>query len=80
MLASHPAVREALVVGAPVTPTVNRLKAILVANAGMTIDVEEVRRLARERLSPHKVPRVFEVRPSLPRSPTGKVLRKGVPC
>jgi len=55
---------------------VNRLRAIVTPRAGARpIDVDELREFARQRLSPHKVPRVFEVRAALPRSATGKVLR-----
>jgi long-chain acyl-CoA synthetase len=37
---------------------------------------EELRRFLRERLSAFKVPREVEVRPELPRSASGKVLRR----
>jgi len=37
---------------------------------------EELRRFLRERLTAYKVPRVVEVRASLPRSPSGKILRR----
>jgi long-chain acyl-CoA synthetase len=74
VIASHPAVRECAVVGVAVTPTVSRLKAVVVPSNG-SVDVEELRRFARERLAGYKVPRVVEVRESLPRGASGKVLR-----
>jgi feruloyl-CoA synthase len=37
--------------------------------------VETLRSFAKERLSSFKIPRLFEVRDSLPRSATGKILR-----
>jgi long-chain acyl-CoA synthetase len=80
VLTSHEQVKEAVVVATPVTETVNRLKAIIVPHAGGSVDIDDLRRLARQRLSPHKVPRQFEVRTSLPRSPTGKILRKALQC
>jgi acyl-CoA synthetase (AMP-forming)/AMP-acid ligase II len=39
------------------------------------VPVAELRQLARANLAAYKVPRLFEVRDSLPRSATGKVLR-----
>jgi acyl-CoA synthetase (AMP-forming)/AMP-acid ligase II len=74
VLSAHPGVRECVVVGVAVTPTVSRLKAVVVPVNG-TLDPEDLRRFARERLAGHKVPRLVEVRTSLPRTPSGKVLR-----
>jgi acyl-CoA synthetase (AMP-forming)/AMP-acid ligase II len=76
VLCEHPSVAECIVLPLPLSPTVNRLRAIVTPRGQRTtIDVEELREFARKRLSPHKVPRVFEVRTSLPKSQTGKVLR-----
>jgi acyl-CoA synthetase (AMP-forming)/AMP-acid ligase II len=74
VLGSHESVAECVVLPIAITPTVSRLKAIVVPANG-AVDPEELRRFARERLAGHKVPRVVEVRNSLPRSPSGKVLR-----
>ncbi|MDB5296976.1 MAG: long-chain fatty acid--CoA ligase [Phycisphaerales bacterium] len=90
-LAEHPAVAACLVVPLPVSPTVTRLKAIVVARrpggAGEAVagavetafaDGEALRRFLRERLAPYKVPRLVEFRADLPRSAAGKVLRQQV--
>jgi len=74
VLSAHPGVRECVVVGVAVTPTVSRLKAVVVPVNG-TLDPEDLRRFARERLAGHKVPRLIEVRTQLPRTPSGKVIR-----
>ena len=75
-IAQHPDVAACVVVPMRVTETIARLKAIVTpARRGRMPSPEELRRFARQRLSPHKVPRVFEVRDVLPRSSTGKVLR-----
>jgi acyl-CoA synthetase (AMP-forming)/AMP-acid ligase II len=74
VLSAHPSVRECAVVGVAVTPTVSRLKAVVVPVNG-ELDVEGLRRFARERLAGYKVPRLVEVRAGLPRTPSGKVLR-----
>jgi long-chain acyl-CoA synthetase len=72
---AHESVRECVVVSAAVSATVSRLKAYVVPREGATFRIEEVRAFLKSRLSPHKIPRSFEVRDSFPRSPTGKILR-----
>ena len=75
-IAQHPDVAACVVVPMRVTETIARLKAIVTpARLGRMPSPDELRRFARQRLSPHKVPRVFELRDALPRSATGKVLR-----
>ncbi|MDB5319168.1 MAG: AMP-dependent synthetase and ligase, partial [Phycisphaerales bacterium] len=77
LLAQHPSVAEAAVVAIRVSETVSRLKAVVTPRDANCPPVpEELRRFLRERLTAYKVPRVVEVRASLPRSPSGKVLRR----
>ncbi len=76
VLGGHPAVREVVVVAAPVSDTVSRLKAVIVWNERG--DFEDLRQFARARLATFKVPRLFEERESIPRSPGGKILRNAV--
>jgi acyl-CoA synthetase (AMP-forming)/AMP-acid ligase II len=76
MLSEHPQVAACVVVPIRLSETVSRLKAIVSpANSDDPPKLESLRDFARERLSSHKVPRVFEIRPTLPRSATGKILR-----
>ncbi|MEM6458177.1 MAG: class I adenylate-forming enzyme family protein [Planctomycetota bacterium] len=75
VLGGHPQVAECVVVPDPVTPTVNRVKAIVTAH-GDGVDEAELRSFLRQRLAAHKVPRRFELRATLPKSATGKVLRR----
>jgi acyl-CoA synthetase (AMP-forming)/AMP-acid ligase II len=74
ILLQHPMVADCVVVTVRQSETVLRLKAIITSKVSR-IDVDDVRRFAQQRLAGYKVPRVFEVRESLPRSPTGKILR-----
>jgi acyl-coenzyme A synthetase/AMP-(fatty) acid ligase len=79
VLLAYPGVKECIVVPIRVSDTVERIRAVLVPAAGAApgaLSPESLRRFAQERLAPHKVPRVFEIRPALPRSPTGKILRR----
>lgn len=74
-LERHPEVLEAAVVAIPYSRTVHRLKAIVVLASGNSPNAERLRRHLRACLPPHAIPRTFEVRASLPRSATGKLLR-----
>lgn len=78
VLESHPSVREAIVVSLPLTPTVNRLKAVIVPADDQGFDARAVRAYARQRLSGYKIPRVFETRPDLPRTAVGQVEREAL--
>jgi acyl-CoA synthetase (AMP-forming)/AMP-acid ligase II len=75
-LAQHPSVGSCVVVPMRLSETIFRLKAIVTpADERHPPASEELRRFARERLTAYKVPRLIEVRASLPRSATGKILR-----
>lgn len=74
-LLEHPSVGEVVVLPVKVTDTVSRLRALIAPKSG-PVPIEELRAFAKERLSPHKVPRIFEVVKCLPKSATGKVLRR----
>jgi acyl-CoA synthetase (AMP-forming)/AMP-acid ligase II len=76
VLAGHPRVERCVVVPVAVSETVSRLRALVIPRGGPDgVTPDDLRRFARERLVPYKVPRVFELRDALPTSPTGKVLR-----
>lgn len=76
-LMRHPSVGEAAVVAVRVSETVSRMKAFVTPRELGELPVpEELRRFLRERLSAFKVPREIEVRAELPRSASGKVLRR----
>lgn len=77
VLAQHPGVESCVVLPVPVSETVSRLRALVTPREGATEPPApaSLRAFARERLAGYKVPRVFEIRDSLPKSPTGKILR-----
>jgi acyl-CoA synthetase (AMP-forming)/AMP-acid ligase II len=73
---AHPAVSACVVVPMRLSETVYRLKAVVTpADPAQPPSPDELRRFTRDRLTIHKVPRVFELRETLPRSATGKILR-----
>ena len=76
VLTRHPAVREAVAVAVPYSETACRLKAIIVPEPGSEVSADELREFTRRHLIHYKVPRSFEIRTTVPRSPTGKILRQ----
>ncbi|HEY3174749.1 MAG TPA: AMP-binding protein [Candidatus Polarisedimenticolia bacterium] len=76
VLEEHPAVAEAAVVGVPASHGLEIVKAAVVLKPGRHVEAEDLRAFCAERLIGYKVPRVVELRSELPRSPTGKLLRK----
>ncbi|MEW6261481.1 MAG: AMP-binding protein [Thermodesulfobacteriota bacterium] len=78
-LYQHPEVREAAVKGVPDPIMGQELKAFLALHPGSTLDENQIRRFLAERLAGYKVPRYIEIRPELPKSSHGKILRRRLP-
>jgi len=74
VLEGHPGVREAVVLAMPDAARGEIVRAVIVPE-GTAPSIGELRRYCRQRLAGYKVPRHFEFRDELPRSPLGKVLR-----
>lgn len=75
-MGQHPQVAACVVVPVRLSETISRVKAVIrLHNAAVPPSIEELRQFARARLTPHKVPRLFEFREALPTSSTGKILR-----
>lgn len=74
VLCRHPGVAEAAVVGVPGPHAQEIVKAAVVPRG--EVSERELRDFCRDRLAAYKVPRLFQFVERLPRSPTGKLLRK----
>jgi fatty-acyl-CoA synthase len=72
VLLTHPAVRDAMVVGAPDPRWGSRIVAVVALKPGAELSDEEARAYVGERLADHKKPRELVVVDELKRSPSGK--------
>jgi len=74
---THPAVMEAVVLGAASTDWGEEARAVVVRRPGHTLEAGEVRAFLRERLAGYKVPQraVFCGPGQMPYSPMGKLLK-----
>jgi fatty-acyl-CoA synthase len=75
-LHDHPGVAEAAVVGVPDREWGERVRAFIVRRPGAVADEDDLRAHCRARLAGPKVPRDFVFLDTLPRNPTGKVLKR----
>lgn len=78
VLYAHPAVREAAVVGVPHAYRGETVKAYVSLRAGTEAAPEELSAYCRERLAAYKYPRQVEILPELPKTTSGKILRRAL--
>ncbi|TAM37549.1 MAG: AMP-binding protein [Rhodanobacter sp.] len=78
-LLQHPQVQEAVVFAQPDEVTGEAVVAVVVARSGATLSADVVRAHVAARLAAYKVPRDIYIHAgSLPRSPSGKLLKRAV--
>jgi long-chain acyl-CoA synthetase len=76
VLYRHPSVAEAAVIGVPDSYRGESVAAYVVPRPGTTITSDELNQHCREQLSAYKCPRSYEIVSTLPKSASGKILRR----
>jgi long-chain acyl-CoA synthetase len=76
VLAEHPAVRESAVVGVPDEKRGETVKAFVSVKPGASVTPDELIAHCRERMAAYKYPRSIELLDELPKTVTGKILRR----
>ncbi len=77
-LYEHPAVAEAACVGVPHADLGEEVAAAVALKPGASADVAELQAWVKERVAAYKYPRHLWLVDSLPKGPTGKILRRAV--
>jgi acyl-CoA synthetase (AMP-forming)/AMP-acid ligase II len=78
VLERHPAVQEVAVFGVPSDEWGETVHAVVVLGTGAATSVEELAAFARERLAGYKVPRAMTFAPELPKTGSGKILKRAL--
>jgi long-chain acyl-CoA synthetase len=76
ILYAHPAVLEAAVIGVPHPSHGEEVKAVLALKPGQKATAEEIIAYSKEKLAAYKYPRIVEFRDALPKTATGKILKR----
>jgi acyl-CoA synthetase (AMP-forming)/AMP-acid ligase II len=76
LLAGHESIAEAAVFGVADDDFGQRLKAVIVLREGHELGADEIKRFVKSNLAGYKVPRDVDFVAELPRTSTGKVLKR----
>lgn len=75
VLATHPAIAEAAVIGIPHPEWGETVTAVIVPKDGAEVSADAIKAHCAQHLARYKVPRLVRIVDTLPRTPTGKVMK-----
>lgn len=78
VLYQHPAVQEAMVIGIPDPYWVESVHAVVVLKTGIDASAGELIRFCKQRLARFKAPKSVEFVSILPKSPSGKIMKREI--
>ncbi|WP_425827227.1 long-chain-fatty-acid--CoA ligase [Streptomyces fractus] len=76
VLYTHPDVAEAAVIGVPHALHGEEVRAVLTVRPEATTTPDELREYVKARVAPYKYPRTVRIVDTLPKGPTGKILKR----
>jgi long-chain acyl-CoA synthetase len=76
VLYGHPAIREAAVIGVHDEALGEEIRAVVAFKPGQSATEQEIMDYCKERLAAYKYPRSVEFRETLPKTATGKILKR----
>lgn len=76
LIYQHPKVSEVAVIGVPHPYWIEAVTAVVVPKAGETLTAEELLAFCKERLASFKAPKYVFITDTLPRNPSGKILKR----
>lgn len=76
VLYGHPAVGEAAVIGIPHDSHGEEVKAVVALKPGQSVTAEDLIAFCKAKLAAYKYPRHIDIIDSLPKGPTGKILKR----
>ena len=78
VLYNHPDIEEAAVIGQPDAARGEWVKAVIVLKKGATLTADMVKEFCASRLAGYKTPRLVEFVDDLPRTASGKILKRAL--